>query len=86
MRLNPEVAIEIVQDDIREDNLVDLTAGCDLIIDGLDNFPTRYLINRFIQKTGLPFIYGGILGMMGMSHFHPAGANPLSYVPVSTGP
>ena len=68
-RLNPEVAIEIVQEDIREDNLSELMAGCDLIIDGLDNFPTRYLINRFIQKRGLPFIYGGILGMMGMATF-----------------
>jgi len=75
-RLNPEVVIEIVQDDIREDNLSDLMAGCDLIIDGLDNFPTRYLINRFIQKKGLPFIYGGILGMMGMATFIWPGQTP----------
>ncbi|RPH84629.1 MAG: HesA/MoeB/ThiF family protein [Desulfobacteraceae bacterium] len=75
-RLNPEVAIEIVQEEIREENLSDLMAGCDLIIDGLDNFPTRYLINRFIQKKGLPFIYGGILGMMGMTTFIWPGQTP----------
>jgi molybdopterin-synthase adenylyltransferase len=75
-RLNPEVTIETVREEIREDNLGELMEGCNLILDGLDNFPTRYLINRFIQKTGIPYIYGGILGLMGMTTFIQPGRTP----------
>ncbi|OGP52203.1 MAG: adenylyltransferase [Deltaproteobacteria bacterium RBG_13_43_22] len=67
VKLNPEIDLEIRKDEINEGTLPELTAGCNLILDGLDNFPTRYLINQQILRQGIPFIYGGILGMMGMT-------------------
>ena len=75
-RLNPEINLEILKEEIREDTLPDLMAGCDLIVDGLDNFLTRYLINEGIQKQGIPFVYGGILGLMGMATFIQPGQGP----------
>lgn len=48
------------------DNLPTLAAGCDLIIDGTDNLPTRYLINDHSIKTGTPWVYGGVVGGGGL--------------------
>jgi adenylyltransferase/sulfurtransferase len=76
VRLNSEVVVEALQEEIREDTLPALIEGCDLIIDGLDNFPTRYLINETIQKREIPFVYGGILGFMGMATFIHPGRTP----------
>jgi len=75
-RLNSEVVVEALQEEIREDTLPGLIEGCDLIVDGLDNFPTRYSINETIQKSKIPFVYGGILGFMGMATFIQPGLTP----------
>lgn len=66
-KLNPAIEVEIRKDEINEETLPELMAGCDLVVDGLDNFSTRYLINEHIFRQGIPFIYGGILGLMGMA-------------------
>jgi molybdopterin-synthase adenylyltransferase len=66
-KLNSVIDLDIRQDEINEETLPLLMDGCDLVLDGLDNFPTRYLINQQILRQGIPFIYGGILGMMGMA-------------------
>ncbi len=76
LHFNPGTAVEIYQEEINEKTFPDLIAGCDLIIDGLDNFPTRYLINEKIQERGVPFVYGGILGFMGMATFIQPGQTP----------
>jgi molybdopterin/thiamine biosynthesis adenylyltransferase len=65
-KLNSGIDLETLKEEINEESLPKLMAGCDLVLDGLDNFPTRYLINQHILRQGIPFIYGGILGMMGM--------------------
>jgi molybdopterin-synthase adenylyltransferase len=65
-RLNSGIIVESRRDEIDEKTLPGLLAGCDLVVDGLDNFPTRYLVNQQIIREEIPFIYGGILGMMGM--------------------
>jgi molybdopterin-synthase adenylyltransferase len=75
-KLNPGITIEIRQEEINEKTLPDLIEGCDLIVDGLDNFPTRYLINKQVVNRNIPFIYGGILGMMGMVTFIRPGQTP----------
>jgi molybdopterin-synthase adenylyltransferase len=59
-RLNPGIEVEIRTEEINEETLPELTAGCDLVLDGLDNFPTRYLINQQIFRSGIPFVYGGM--------------------------
>ena len=75
-KLNPGIDLEIRKDEINEESLPELMNGCDLVLDGLDNFPTRYLINQQILRQGIPFIYGGILGMMGMTTVIQPGQTP----------
>lgn len=59
--LNPHV--QVVEHPVRIDrtNAIDLVKGYDLVIDGSDNFPTRYLVNDACVFTGVPFVYGAIL-------------------------
>jgi adenylyltransferase/sulfurtransferase len=75
-QLNPGIEVEIRREEINEKTLPELMEGCDLVVDGLDNFPTRYLINEEIFRRGIPFIYGGILGLMGMATFIKPGRTP----------
>jgi len=75
-KLNPGIDLEIRKEEINEESLPELMNGCDLVLDGLDNFPTRYLINQQILRQGIPFIYGGILGMMGMTTVIQPGQTP----------
>lgn len=75
-KLNSGIELDIRKDEINEETLPQLMDGCDLILDGLDNFPTRYLINQQIVRQGIPFIYGGILGMMGMTTMIRPGQTP----------
>ena len=75
-KLNSGIDLETLKEEINEESLPKLMAGCDLVLDGLDNFPTRYLINHYIVRQGIPFIYGGILGMMGMATMIRPGQTP----------
>ena len=45
----------------------DGTGFADLIIDGTDNFETRYLLNDVAISLGIPWVYGGIIGSYGMT-------------------
>ncbi len=47
-------------------NLGELAAGCDLVLDGTDNLPTRYLLNDFCVERGLPWVYAGVVGSEGL--------------------
>lgn len=48
-------------------NIEGIVRGCDLVLDGTDNMETRFLINDACLKTGVPWIYGGALGSVGMT-------------------
>jgi len=48
------------------DNVEELCAGCDLVLDGTDNLATRYLVNDLCVERGLPWIYGGVVGASGL--------------------
>ncbi|HET9402807.1 MAG TPA: ThiF family adenylyltransferase [Candidatus Acidoferrales bacterium] len=63
---NAEVAIEGVVADVTPRNVEELLAGRDLILDGTDNFETRFLINDFAVKNGVPWIYAAVVGMRGV--------------------
>ena len=65
--INSDVEIEAMIDDVDADTIRALAADCDLIIDGLDNFETRFLVNDYSVATGTPWIYGGAIGTTGMS-------------------
>jgi sulfur-carrier protein adenylyltransferase/sulfurtransferase len=70
--LNPDV--DIVTYDTRLDatNILDIIEGYDVIVDGADNFPSRYLLNDASVKLGIPVVHGSIFRFEGMvSVFHP---------------
>jgi adenylyltransferase/sulfurtransferase len=64
--INSEIHIEPVVADVTRDNVLDLVAQADLILDGTDNFETRYLINDACVHESKPWIYGGTLGTCGI--------------------
>ena len=65
-RINSLVSIEAVVADVNPGNIERLTAGADLLLDGTDNFETRYLINDLAIKTKVPWIYGAVIGTTGL--------------------
>jgi len=64
--INSSLEIDAIVDDINADNIEHLIHGVDVIVDGLDNFETRYLANDIAVKRGLPYVYGGAVGTTGM--------------------
>ncbi len=66
-KINSQVEITPVVTDIDHTNILDLVADADLILDGTDNFETRYLINDAAVKLGKPWIFGGVLGSEGQT-------------------
>lgn len=65
-QINSEIQIESVVDDLRADNIADILQGIDIILDGTDNFETRYLLNDYAVQNKRAFIYGGAIGTKGM--------------------
>lgn len=65
-KINSSVTIEAVIADLNLDNAEDLLTGFDVIVDGADNFLTRYLINDVAVKYNIPWVYGGAVSSRGM--------------------
>ncbi|RJX34909.1 MAG: thiazole biosynthesis adenylyltransferase ThiF [Desulfarculus sp.] len=63
--VNSEVVIEAVVAELGPPNVLELAQGLDLILDGLDNPATRYLINDAAVHLGLPWIYTGVVATRG---------------------
>ncbi len=59
--INSSVSVEGVVADADNRNIENLTAGFDVILDGTDNFETRYLLNDAALKLGIPWIYGAVV-------------------------
>src|SRR5579863_4239169 len=66
-RINSAIETHGVVADLNPGNADDLLAGADLILDGTDNFETRYLINDFAVSRGVPWIYGAAVGSYGIA-------------------
>jgi molybdopterin-synthase adenylyltransferase len=64
-QINSTVAIEPIVADITAVNIESFCKGVDLILDGTDNFETRFLLNDVAVSLGLPWIYGGCVGAEG---------------------
>lgn len=58
--LNPSVAIEALPERISADNVERLIEGADVVVDGADNFPVRYLLNDACVKLRKPLVYGAV--------------------------
>ena len=65
-RINSEVHAEAVVADLTHRNVAELADGVSLIVDGTDNFETRYLVNDFAVSTGRAWIYGAVIGATGL--------------------
>ena len=65
--INPEVAIETHDAALTSDNALDLFRGYDVILDGTDNFATRYLVNDACVLLGKPNVYGSIFRFEGQA-------------------
>src|SRR6201981_4072872 len=63
--VNPNVQVDLHDMLFRSENAMQVVKSYDIVIDGTDNFPTRYLSNDVCVLTKKPNIYGSILGLMG---------------------
>jgi len=64
-KLNQRVEIEAIDETITEANVSQLVAGSDLVVDAMDNLPTRYLLNKVAIDRNIPFFHGAVYGFEG---------------------
>ena len=67
VRANSEIHIEPVVAELNADNIESMFCDVDLVLDAVDNWKTRFLINEFCRKKLLPWIYCAALGSQGMT-------------------
>lgn len=67
--LNPTINISPFTDHLNEMNIESITGMPDIVVDCLDNFKTRYLLNAYCIKKNIPLIHGAIWGMTGQVTF-----------------
>ena len=76
-KINSQVKVTAVVEDVNHTNMEKLACGeysggdgkpVNIIVDGVDNFETRYLANDCAVKHGIPYIYGGAVGTVGASY------------------
>ena len=65
--LNPDIEIEVINTTIDETNVRSLVGNADGIVDAMDNFPTRYLLNDIAIEKNIPFFHGAIRGFHGQA-------------------
>ncbi|MCU1233795.1 MAG: UBA/THIF-type binding protein [Candidatus Solibacter sp.] len=66
-RINSSVRVHPAIADLTPANAEELLGGADVILDGTDNFETRYLINDFAVSRGIPWVYGAAVGSYGLT-------------------
>ena len=70
--INPDVDVVTYDTRLCAENVIEILTGYDVIVDGADNFPSRYLLNDASVKLGIPVVHGSIFRFEGMvSVFHP---------------
>jgi len=65
--INSEVRLTTHVAELTAANVAELLEGVDVILDGADNFQTRYVINEYAVRRGVPWIFGAALGAYGLS-------------------
>ena len=71
--LNPRTRIEAIRERVTSDNVESLLDGVDVVVDGADNFPARYLLNDACVKLGKPLVYGAVHRFEGQASVFDAG-------------
>ena len=67
--LNPSITVEAIETRIEADNVDELVGEADIIVDCMDNFPTRYLLNECAIRRGIPFVHASVWGLEGRLTF-----------------
>jgi molybdopterin/thiamine biosynthesis adenylyltransferase/rhodanese-related sulfurtransferase len=71
-KLNPDVTVKTYDLRLSAENIIEIMSEYDIVVDGADNFPSRYLLNDASVKLGIPVVHGSIFRFEGMvSVFHP---------------
>jgi adenylyltransferase/sulfurtransferase len=65
--INPDITVKVVDTTINATNIDRLVGTADGIVDAMDNYPTRYLLNETAQKKNIPFFHGAIRGLYGQA-------------------
>ena len=84
--INSEIKVTPIVKDVDYQNIEQWCDGIDLILDGTDNFETRFLINDVSAKLNIPWIYGGCLGASGQSMTIVPGRTACLHCLMSEGP
>ncbi len=74
--LNPDVRVAGHRTRLTADNALELLAGYDVVIDGADNFATRYLVNDVALRLGKPVVHASVFRFEGQLTVFPAGGRP----------
>ena len=75
--INPYVKLELYDEEFDENNAEVIAKNYDIIIDGTDNFPSRYLVNDTSVLLGIPYVYGSIFRFEGqVTVFSPSDGGP----------
>ena len=77
--LNSEITVNSCPGRLNKDNASELISDYDIVVDGCDNFATRYLINDICIEQGKPYVYGAICGFEGQVSVFNYGNTPKTY-------
>ncbi|MGE5556802.1 MAG: HesA/MoeB/ThiF family protein [Methanocella sp.] len=62
---NPLIKVDAAMAKVEESNVLPLLEGVDVVVDCLDNIPSRYLVNRACVKLGVPYVFAAVMGLEG---------------------
>lgn len=65
--INSQVQVEAIVGHVSNENIEELTKDVDIVLDGTDNFATRFLMNDICFQRGIPYAYGGVVSSRGMT-------------------
>ena len=74
-RVNPGIPVEAVEEYLTQSNADTLVEDCDVVLDALDNIPSRRLLASACEKAGIPYVYGAIQGWVAQAAVSMPGDN-----------
>ena len=74
-RVNPDITVEAVEEFMTQQNVSALIADCDIVLDALDNIPSRRLLAAACGDAGIPYVYGAIQGWVAQAGISMPGEN-----------
>jgi molybdopterin-synthase adenylyltransferase len=79
LKINPHVCVEPLSGKITENTVEELVGESSIILDCLDNFRTRHILNRYAVQKGVPMVHAGIHGLSGQITFIHTPVTPCLY-------